>query len=145
MRTIRLCCLLTMLARLATAAAEEALPRDPFWPVGYEPPPVAAPAPPPGPARGTPVPRQAAPDWAGARAAVRVSGISQFGNEAPRAIINGQWVAQGETVIVNHDQMRYEFVVSAITSAGVRVAANRILPAAAPEGTSLDADNKGQE
>ncbi|MEI7437956.1 MAG: hypothetical protein WCL16_14215 [bacterium] len=97
--------------------------RNPFWPVGYLPPPDPA--------------RAAAPDltaaiaapqsrWQQARKQLMIQGLTRSqapGDGHPHylAVINGRMVETGDRVSVELDGVRYRWLVQSITAQGVNL------------------------
>ena len=101
------------------ATAEPAC-RDPFWPVGYQPPVVKKDVPPPIPVKVVPVskptvvvPPKPAADWTVARSMLKVSGFAES-NDARSCFVNGRLVSEGETVALVHAGYRYMWRVDRI-------------------------------
>lgn len=100
--------LLPLLLALGAMAAELPI-RDPFWPVGYEPPKQEiAVKTPPKPEPVTPVVEAPKPavDWKAARGALKVLGYAEA-NGIRRCFIDGKLVSEGETVNLVHQGLRY--------------------------------------
>lgn len=108
MATYSMAILLPPLLALGAMAGE--LPvRDPFWPVGYEPPKqeIAVKTPPkPEPVKPVVEPPKPVVDWKAARGALKVSGYAEA-NGIRRCFIDGKLVSEGETVNLVHQGLRY--------------------------------------
>ena len=94
--------------------------RDPFWPVGYQPPVVKKDVPPPIPVKVVPVskptvvvPPRPAADWTVARRLLNVSGFAEA-SDVRSCFINGRLVSEGETVALVHAGYRYMWRVDRI-------------------------------
>ncbi len=111
------------------AALPAVAARDPFWPIGYEPP-----KPEPAAAAGEPVVKNTEPppppkpvekaiteaDWAVARKALVISGFTQTvmpdtQEKRVLAMVNRHMVAVGDTVTFDHKDVRYIWRVESMT------------------------------
>jgi hypothetical protein len=131
--------LLTLLAASVAAAA-----RDPFWPIGYVPPPPKAAE---EPVAAAPEPQQPKPvenavteaEWALARKALVISGFTQTvrpGTQEIRnlAMVNRRMVAAGDTVTLVHQNIRFLWNAETVTDRAIQlvpVKAERISPKSA--------------
>lgn len=89
--------------------------RDPFWPIGYIPPPPA-----PAVTNVTPVYIELpAEDWKRARAQLRVDGISQKGRKFLALLRDGSLVNVGDIVTVRGKVYVYKFKISVINQHGI--------------------------
>jgi hypothetical protein len=125
-----------LLAALAAAPAGAA--RDPFWPIGYEPPkpkPVAAPNAEPAADVSEASPQPAKPaeqpiteaDWALARKALVISGYTRSVRPDTQetrtlAMINRLMVGAGDTVTFVHKDVRFFWRAEAVTGHSVQLA-----------------------
>lgn len=123
--------ILSLAALALTAAGAE---RDPFWPIGYSPPPpvqeqpavpdvIREAAPPPKPAPPTEKPITDA-DWAKARKALSISGFTKSVKPETRevrilALINRQTYSAGDTLTFVHTDMRFQWKVESVTESDV--------------------------
>ncbi len=123
--------ILSLAALTLTAAGAE---RDPFWPIGYAPPPPvqeqpavqnvipeAAPPPKPEPPAEKPITEA---DWAKARKALSISGFTKSFKPETRevrilALINRQTYAAGDTLTFVHNAMRFQWKVESVTERDV--------------------------
>jgi hypothetical protein len=106
-------------SRAADAAPSNTAPRDPFWPVGYTPPELAA----PGSLPGTPGVSITEDDWHQAQKRLTTSSVFRTKDPATGAdrfvaLINGKVVGPGETIIVKHKDFTFRFKVTNITISG---------------------------
>lgn len=130
--------ILSLTALTLTAAGAE---RDPFWPIGYSPPPpvqerpavldvIPEAAPPPKPAPPTEKPVSDA-DWAKARKALSISGFTKSTKPETRevrilALINRQTYAAGDTVTFVHNEMRFQWKVESVTERDVLLTPSKV-------------------
>lgn len=134
-----------LLTALAASAAWAV--RDPFLPIDYAPPvpvtempaepeaPLAEPAPPPPPAQPVVNPVTAA-EWAAARKAVKINGVTKSvvpgtGVATVEAMINRQTYATGDTVTLVREDVRFQWRVETITDTDVTLSplkAERVAP-----------------
>ena len=127
----------------AIAALPAAAERDPFWPIGYEPPkPVtvstesAVKAPEPPKPQKTVVKPITEADWAAARKALVVSGFTETTRPDTKetsvlAMVNRRMVAAGDTVTFEHQDVRFIWRVEAIVDRTLQllpVKAERVFP-----------------
>jgi hypothetical protein len=130
--------LLTALTGSAAWAA-----RDPFWPIGYVPPPPPEPTPVAAEPSAT---RPEAPtkpaektitddDWALARKALVVSGFTQSvrpdGQTRTLAMVNRRMIAAGDTITLIHQDVRFLWRVESIANRSfqlTQVKAERLVP-----------------
>ena len=106
----------------AAPAAGESGPasglRDPFWPVGYVPPPPVSPAEEGGSSTNRESP-SAVLQWEGAIKAVAVQGIMKTGPETYVAMVNGQVIGLGDIVSVRFGGRDYRWTVATVSGEGV--------------------------
>ncbi|MDA0322670.1 MAG: hypothetical protein O2923_08145 [Verrucomicrobia bacterium] len=89
--------------------------RDPFWPIGYIPPPPA-----PTVTNVTPVYVEApAEDWKRARAQLKVAAISKKGGKFLALLRDGSLVDEGDVVTVRGKVYIYKFKISVINQHGI--------------------------
>ena len=127
----------------AIAALPAAAARDPFWPIGYEPPkpvPVLTEAavkiPEPFKPQKPVVKPITEADWAAARKALVISGFTETTRPDTQetsvlAMVNRRMVAAGDTVTFEHQDVRFVWRVESIidrTLQLVPVKAERVLP-----------------
>jgi hypothetical protein len=87
--------------------------RDPFWPVGWEPPPTE-------PVKGKTVQKADLIKWDEARKSIHVTGLSKDSRGKFIAIIKGIGVVEpGDTISVRHSGLVYKWKVSDITTKGI--------------------------
>lgn len=125
----------TLLLTLLTASVAWAA-RDPFWPIGYVPPPpapvaaapvaaapvAASPKPPPKPAEKLVTDAE----WALARKALVISGFTQTvrpDNQATRnlAMVNRRMVAAGDTITLIHQEIRFLWRVETVADRSIQL------------------------
>ncbi|MBP7828885.1 MAG: hypothetical protein KA248_03090 [Kiritimatiellae bacterium] len=94
--------------------------RDPFWPVGYEPPPPPRPEEAVSPTGAVPV--SATLQWQEALKTVAVQGIMRTGPSSHVAMVNGQVVGAGDTVSVVYGGREYRWRVVSVGEEGVSFA-----------------------
>jgi len=138
---VLLCCALAASTGLADPPA---LPvRDPFWPIGYQPPkPAAEPTPaekepalaaPPEPPAVKPISEE---DWAEARKSLVISGYTQSvrpdtGERISHVMINRRTYSSGDTVATTRLNTRFTWLLEAITGRDLTlkpVEATRLTP-----------------
>lgn len=137
---------LLALALLPAAAARGA--RDPFLPIDYKPPaPIVekTQAPEPAPPAPTPVKPVTADDWAAARKTVKINGVTKSvtpstGATVVQAMVNGRVYAVGDTVTLVHEEVRFQWRVTAITDQDAV-----LTPLAAERLPAADTDLKGNQ
>ncbi|HOW97916.1 MAG TPA: hypothetical protein P5567_04325 [Kiritimatiellia bacterium] len=102
------------------AAEPEPAParRDPFWPVGYAPPPPARPSEAAASTAGAET-VSAVLQWDEALKTVQVQGIMKTGPETHVAMVNGQVVGVGDTVSVRFGGREYRWTVAGVGVEGV--------------------------
>ena len=124
-RVALLFCTLAALHGLATEDPAARPTRDPFWPIGYQPPkPVTAP--PPAETEPTPPPAPAEKpgsdeDWAEARKTLVVSGYTQSlipetGERKAHVMINRRTYAIGDTVSAVRQNTRFVWLIESISA-----------------------------
>lgn len=105
--------------------------RDPFWPVGYEPPKKAKPAETVSSKQEEPAPQVVSevevvpekplrPQWDEALRQVSVKGIMGIGGGKYVAVVNDQVVHENDLVTVSYQGLKYVWKVSRISSDGVK-------------------------
>lgn len=105
-------------AENASSASVEAsqvvtLTRDPFWPVGWEPPQM-------GPVTGDMPTKSLLTNWDEARALLQVTGLSKTRDGKYLAILKRIGVVeQGDTVSVNFRGLNYKWKIASVTSKGI--------------------------
>jgi hypothetical protein len=88
--------------------------RDPFWPVGYTPPPPRSADDPPEPATDRPP-----PDWTAARKLLEVTMMSRRGDRFFASLRGIGLVQEGDNVAVRDRFYVYKFHISAINERGI--------------------------
>ena len=142
-------CVLSALALLLLAALPAPAERDPFWPIGYEPPkPEPAvketpelPKPPPPAKPKPPVIRPISEkDWADARKSIIVSGFTRSslpgtGKTRTLAMINRRSYAPGDTLCLTNAEIRFLWRIESVADRDLRlspVKAERLTTAPLP-------------
>ena len=138
---------LTAILLTALTASPVWAARDPFWPIGYEPPPpvpepveaqppqepvVTRPEPPPKPAE-KPVTEA---EWAAARKTLVISGFTQTVRADAQgtrfmAMVNRRMVSAGDTITLVYQEVRFLWRVEALTDRTLELAplqAERLIP-----------------
>ena len=92
----------------STEKEEAPVIRDPFWPVGYEPPKGEEPE------EITLPPVETKPDWAAAEKALKINGVSSRSNQEAFAIINGKVRAVGDNIAIRIGNRIYAWEIEAI-------------------------------
>ncbi len=123
--------------------------RDPFWPIGYEPPkpepevvepPQAEEPPPPEKPEPPPPPPITEDDWKAARALFTVSGFTQSknpvsGETRTLAMINRVSYTVGDTLTVTNDNIHFIWSIESLADLTLKlkpVSATRLLPTPLP-------------
>lgn len=108
--------------RIEKLLAESAGLRDPFWPVGYQPPkPKAKTEAQPQPQQVEQAPRvDTTPRWDEALKTVSIKGIMSVGGGKYMAVINDQVVSENDTVSATYMGRSYSWKVSSINAQGVK-------------------------
>jgi hypothetical protein len=87
--------------------------RDPFWPIGWEPPPLNT-----GPVDVTP---KSPIQWEDAKNTIRVTALSKTVNGDYVAILKGVGlVEKGDVISISHKGLMYRWTVSDVTALGVK-------------------------
>lgn len=109
--------------QLQKLLAESTNLRDPFWPVGYQPPkPRKKEDPKPVQTQATdPAPRvDTTPRWDEALKTVSIKGIMSVGGGRYMAVINDQVVSENDTVSASYMGRSYSWKVTSINAQGVK-------------------------
>ncbi|MEI7902497.1 MAG: hypothetical protein WCK89_19785 [bacterium] len=132
---------LSALLLTAFAASPAWAARDPFWPIGYEPPTLEPVSAEPVAARPEPVAKPTEKpitdaDWAVARKALVISGFTQTVQPDTQktrflAMVNRSMVAAGDTVTFVHQDVRFLWRVASLTDRAIELVplkAERVVP-----------------